>query len=636
MNRGVIKAAVASDLGAGTQYEWLETDGLGGFAMGTVAGPATRRYHSLLCTATTPPTGRMVLINRLEEWIEGEALSTHAYVGAMHPDGHRRLAEFRLDPWPLWVYEVAGRVVERCVIMVAGRSLCLVGWRLVAGTATTVWARPLGSGRDYHALQRRNPAVNLHADVDAGRVRLSPYPGVPAITLQFDRAGVFRAEPDWFCNFDYARERERGLDAVEDLWTPGELGLPLVPGKTTWLVLSTEQGEVDADALVAAERARRAALASAEPGDFRARLRLAADQFVVRRGGGRSIVAGYPWFTDWGRDAFISLGGLGPGDAALERDVLLAFAPRVEAGLIPNRFVDDGDLPEYNSVDAPLWFVLAACRYLRRTGDRATFHTQLLPAARQIFDAFLDESTRYHIGVDDDGLVHAAEPGLQLTWMDAKVGDWVVTPRMGKPVEIQALWVAALEAVAVAVADGEQAWAHELGERAAWARSSFTSAFWDEGRGWLHDVVDGPRRDSTLRPNQLYALGLGRPMLGPTEAERVLSACERELLTKVGLRSRARGDGYRGHYDGDVRMRDGAYHEGTVWPYLLGIWADACQRVRGAVAPELLDGLRAHLDRHGQLAEIFDGDEPHLPRGCPAQAWSVAEALRIARGDFGV
>jgi len=636
-----LPSSVAGNLDSGTRHEWLEADGLGGFAMGTVAGPATRRYHALLCTATRPPTGRMVLINRLEEWIEGEALTTHAYVGAMYPDGVTRLAEFRLDPWPVWVYEVAGRVVERCVLMVEGRALCLVGWRLVAGTATTVWCKPLGSGRDYHALQRRNDTLNLSADVSPGRVRLSPYPGVPTVTLQFDPAAVFRPGPNWFCDFDYARERERGLEATEDLWTPGELGIPLVPGKTSWLVLSTEQGMVDAidpDALAVAERARRAALAATEPDDFRAQLRLAADKFVVRRGSGRSIVAGYPWFTDWGRDAFISLGGLGPHDAALERDVLLSFAPHVQAGLVPNRFVDVGDAAEYNSVDAPLWFVLACCRYLRRSGDWATFETQLLPAVRQIFDAFLDDGTRYHIGVDDDGLLHAAEPGLQLTWMDAKVGDWVVTPRMGKPVEIQALWVAALEAVAVAVGAKDAAWAHELGERAAWARSSFTGAFWDEGRGWLNDVVDGPRRDGTLRPNQLYALGLGAPMIGPSEATRVLIVCERELVTPVGLRSRARGDGYRGRYDGDIGSRDGAYHEGTVWPYLLGIWADACMRVRGAVPTGILDGIRDHLQHRGvgQVAEIFDGDEPHWPRGCPAQAWSVAESLRIARGDVGV
>jgi predicted glycogen debranching enzyme len=239
--------------------------------------------------------------------------------------------------------------------------------------------------------------------------------------------------------------------------------------------------------------------------------------------------------------------------------------------------------------------------------------------------------------MDDDGLILADDPGLQLTWMDAKVGDWVVTPRRGKPVEIQALWVAALEATAILLSEDDPVYAHELTERAAWARSSFAAAFWDDTLGYLYDVIDGPRRDATLRPNQLYALGLCAPLIDGERAERALAACERELLTPVGLRSRARGPGYRGRITGDQTARDGAYHEGTVWPFLLGIYADACMRVRGRLPDNLLAGLRAHLfgPGAGMLCEIFDGDAPHAPRGCPAQAWSVAEALRIARGEVG-
>ena len=358
---------------------------------------------------------------------------------------------------------------------------------------------------------------------------------------------------------------------------------------------------------------------------------MAGDQLVARRGDFRTVMAGFPWFTDWGRDTFISLAGLSRDDAALAGDLLASFAAHIEGGLIPNRFPDDGEAPEYNSVDAPLWYVLACARHAHRGGDR-----RCVQAVRQIIDSYL-AGTRYHIGVDDDGLIHADAPGLQLTWMDAKIGDWVVTPRRGKPVEIQALWVAALEAVARLLAADDPTYAHELTERAAWARSSFAAAFWDDASGWMYDVIDGPRRDSTLRPNQLYALGLCRPLLDGERAERALAACERELLVPVGLRSRARGPGYFGRYSGDPRARDAAYHEGTVWPYLLGIYADACQRVRGRLPEGLLDGLREHAlgVGLGTICEIFDGDAPHAPRGCPSQAWSVAEALRILRGEVG-
>jgi predicted glycogen debranching enzyme len=313
----------------------------------------------------------------------------------------------------------------------------------------------------------------------------------------------------------------------------------------------------------------------------------------------------------------------------------------VRRGLIPCRFADGNGAAEYNSVDAPLWYVVAVGRFAEaleascgraaQVEDPATM-AAVLPAVRAIIDGYL-AGTLLGIGVDDDGLVHAAEPGRQLTWMDAKVGDWVVTPRAGKPVEVQALWVAALEATARLFMADDEDYAHELTERAAWARSSFAVTFWCEERGWLYDVVDGRHKDATLRPNQLYALGLTSPMVDAERAERVLAVCERELVTPVGLRSRGRDEGYRGRADGDVRSRDAAYHQGTVWPYLLGIYADACHRVRGRVPGGLLDGLRAYLhgDGLGNIAEIFDGDAPHRRRGCPAQAWSVAEALRVLR-----
>ncbi|HEX6835623.1 MAG TPA: amylo-alpha-1,6-glucosidase [Polyangia bacterium] len=634
---------LVADLAAGTRREWIETNGLGSFAMGTVAGANTRRYHALLCAATRPPLGRMVLVNRIEELavVDGSPhdLSTSFYPGAVHPEGYRAIVGFRLDPWPTWTLRAGTALIERSLFMPHGRQMTVVLWRLVesAGGASRarLFVKPMISGRDYHALHYENDVLRRDVQLGEGLVTMHPYDGVPAIYLHHN--GLFRARPDWYRRFEYPVELERGLDGHEDLFTPGELQLDLVPDVDAVAIFTVEPpgaspGELRPSELRHDERVRRGALLGGCDGDLERQLRLAAEKFAVRRGEHRTVVAGYPWFTDWGRDTFISLPGLAlsTGWTALARELLMAWARTVQGGLIPNRFPDAGE-PEYTAVDAPLWFVLAARRFLDRADD-ADASALLLAAVRAIVDGFLD-GTRHGIGVDDDGLVHAAAPSLALTWMDARVGDWCVTPRAGKPVEVQALWVAALEATAHLFTADDPEYARELADRAAWARSSFAATFWDEERGWLCDVVDGKRRDATLRPNQLYALGLTTPLVDQERAERVLFVCERELVTPVGLRTRARGDGYHGRITGDQRARDAAYHEGTVWPFLLGIYADACQRVRGSVPSGLLDGLRAHLlgDGLGQLAEIFDGDPPHRARGCPAQAWSVAEALRLLK-----
>jgi predicted glycogen debranching enzyme len=635
-----VPALVASDLQEGSRREWLETNGLGSFAMGTVAGPSTRRYHAILCAATRPPLGRMVLVNRLEEHVvvggEHHDLSASFYPGAVSPDGYRAIIGFRLDPWPTWTLRAGSMVLERSLFMPHGRQMTVVAWRILdaaPGQRARLFVKPMMSGRDYHALHHENGVLNPRSDGGEGLVALHPYPDVPGTYIHHN--GLFVSRPDWWRRFRYPREEERGLDCEEDLFTPGELSFDLVPGTDAVAVFSVEPPEDSPSVreLRAAERLRRAAVAEASDGGrVERRLRAAAEQFIVRRDGDRSVIAGYPWFTDWGRDTFISLPGLAcaTGWPELGRSVLMAWAPHVRDGLIPNRFPDGNGEPEYNSADAPLWYAVAVGRYAASVERDEAVMLRLLPAVRAIVDGYL-AGTRHGIGVDDDGLVHAAAPGLQLTWMDAKIGDWVVTPRPGKPVEIQALWVAALETAAQLFAGVDDDWAHECSERAAWARSSFAARFWCEERGWLYDVVDGLHDDATLRPNQLYALGLCAPLVDGEKAERVLGAVERELLTPVGLRTRARGPGYHARLAGDQRARDAAYHEGTVWPFLLGIYADACQRVRGRVPAGLLDGIRAHLfgDGVGQLAEIFDGEPPHHPRGCPAQAWSVAETLRV-------
>jgi len=630
------------DLAQLARREWLETNGLGGFAMGTVAGANTRRYHALLCVATKPPVGRCVLVNRCEELVQVEGvrheLGTNFYPGAVWPDGWQRLVDFRAEPWPTWTFRCGHVRVERSMFLPHGRQMAILSYRLVEGDRARLFVRPLVSGRDYHALHRENDVLRAQADVGEGLVVLRPYEPWPTLYVHHD--GVYTHRPDWYRRFQYPVEEERGLDFEEDLFSPGELAFDLSRDGHAVVAFSTEGPEVpDVAALRAGELLRRRTLSQSVRDDaWVARLTVAASQFVAARGGHRTVIAGYPWFTDWGRDTFVALPGLAlaTGWHDLARELLLAFAPHLRDGLLPNRFPDEGEAPEYNSVDAPLWYVLAVCRYARTGHDRACVHETLLPSVRAILDAYL-RGTRFGIGVDDDGLIHAEARGLQLTWMDAKVGDWVVTPRAGKPVEIQALWVAALEATARLCGSGDATYAHELVERAAWARSSFAASFFSEEHGWLYDVVDGQRRDATLRPNQLWALGLCEPLVDRARAERALAACERELLTRVGLRTRARDAGYRGTMSGDQRARDGAYHQGTVWPYLLGAYADACVRVRGHLHPGLLDGLRAWLadDGVGQLPECFDGDPPHAARGCPAQAWSVAEALRIAAGLVG-
>lgn len=633
----VVPGEVASHLREGTRREWLETNGLGSFAMGTVAGPSTRRYHAILCAATRPPVGRMVLVNRLEETavVDGSPyeLSASYFPGTVHPEGYRAILGFRLDPWPTWTLRAGGAVIERSIFMPHGRQMTIVSWRLVESPGVArarLFVKPMISGRDYHALHHENEILSRDVESGEGLVTLRPYRDVPAVYLHHN--GLFVAKPDWYRRFEYPVERERGLDFEEDLFTPGELQLDLVAGTDAIAIFSVEPlTEVLRPAeLRHEEHVRRVALLGGCNSDVERQLRLSAEKVIVRRGEHRSVVAGYPWFTDWCRDTFISFRGLAlaTGWTALGRELLLAWAPLVRDGLLPNRFVDGG-APEYTCVDGPLWYVLAARWWAERAGDAATL-ARILPAVRAIIDGFID-GTMHDIGVDDDGLVHARARGLALTWMDAKVGDHVVTPRQGKPVEVQALWVAALEAAARLFADDDEDYARALSDRAAWARSSFSAAFWDEAHGWLYDVVDGAHKDATLRPNQLYALSLTTPLIDAARAERVLSVCERELVTPLGLRTRARDEGYRGRIHGDQATRDAAYHEGTVWPFLLGVYADACQRVRGRVAPGLLDGLRAHLsgDGLGNVAEIFDGDPPHHARGCPAQAWSVAEALRI-------
>jgi predicted glycogen debranching enzyme len=637
-------------MGDARTREWLEADGLGGFASGTVSGVRTRRYHALLLTAKTPPTDRVVLVNGFDAFVETSAgrfaISSQAYgPDVTHPDGAGRIERFDLEPWPRWTFALEdGTRVAQEVLVGKDASAVAVSWSLLAGAGPVrLSVRPFLSGRDYHSLHHENPAFRFESEPGTdGFLRFRPYPDVPAIGARSN--GAYVHGPDWYRNFLYAEERARGLDFSEDLAAPGTFEFDLSRGEAALLfaaegheaALGTGSAVAALESLRCAERARRSRLAG--------RLDRAADAYLVRRGRGRTIVAGYPWFTDWGRDTFISLRGLclTTGRLAEAGQILLEWAGAVSEGMLPNLFPDSGSLPEYNSVDASLWYVVAVHEYLEAVGAAG----QRLPVAdlrrlRDAVEAILSgyaAGTRYGIRADEDGLLAAGEPGVQLTWMDAKVGDWVVTPRIGKPVEVQALWLNALRIARSFAAR----WA-SLHDRAA---AAFSQRFWNEEGGFLYDVVDPDHRpgsaDATFRPNQIFAVGgLPFPVLEGERARRVVDAVEARLWTPLGLRTLpADHPDYRGRYEGGVRERDGAYHQGTVWPFLAGAFVDAWVRVRGGSAAarreareRFLSPLLSHLDEAGlgHVSEIADGDAPHTPRGCPFQAWSVGELLRLDR-----
>jgi predicted glycogen debranching enzyme len=487
--------------------------------------------------------------------------------------------------------------------------------------------RPLFAFRYYHTTPHENGAIRRDLDIQPGRVKYSPYQGCPDLYLAHTPAEA-RPTGDWYRDFEYTIEQERGLDFAEDLFNPLSLTFDLKGERGATLIASTEPRDASAaEALRAREIARRQQVLQSTASDdplVRALVR-AADQFIVRRGEESTVIAGYHWFSDWGRDTMIALPGLtlvtGRYDEA--RKILLAFAASVDRGMLPNRFPDAGEVPEYNTVDATLWFFEAVRAYVAHTGDVEFVRSKLYDVLADIV-AWHERGTRYGIRIDVDGLLLAGEPGVQLTWMDSKIGDWVVTPRHGKPVEIQALWYNALRVMAALGSNPHYA---ELADR---AQESFARQFWNESAGCLYDVVNGDARDSAIRPNQIFAVSLFHSVLPDAMARKVVDAVERHLLTPYGLRSLAPSDpAYRGRYEGDGRSRDSAYHQGTVWPWLMGPFVTAYTKVHGQ-APQWAEAFRRYVDEEGmgQVPEVFDGDAPHRPGGCMAQAWSVAELLR--------
>jgi predicted glycogen debranching enzyme len=638
---------VASTARIAADAEYLEADGLGGFASGMARGPRRRRYHGLLLVARQPPVDRVMLVQGCDAWFEHDGqrtlLTTQRYAPGVESEGDHHLAWFERDPWPTWTFRLPDgtTIAQELAVLHEAPTVCL-RWRLVAGAPGRIVVRPFFSGRDIHALHHANDVLQMEADIDGAVVRWQPYAGMPVIRSWANAS--YRHAPEWYRQFELREEQARGFDAIEDLASPGEVTWTLaLEHPAVWMLAAegvpgnlppTDGAPAERiPLLLRAEQHRREQL-----GDG---LERAADAYVVRRGTGKSLIAGYPWFTDWGRDTFIALRGICLATGRLDdaREILLAWAGAVSQGMLPNRFVDEGGEPEFNAVDASLWYVIAAYEWQQamRRAER-----ELGPADRQLIDAAVKAilegyraGTRFGIKSDTDGLLKAGIPGVQLTWMDARVGDWVVTPRIGKPVEVQALWINALRI-------GGRAWTRLRLQ----AEASFEARFWNEATGGLFDVVDADHvagaNDGSIRPNQLFAVGgLPWPLLTGERARRVVDLVERELWTPLGPRSLAPGSpGYERHYRGSPVERDGAYHQGTVWPWLAGPFVEAWlrtrprgPRARAEARARFVAPLLAHLESAGlgHVSEVADAEMPFTPGGCPFQAWSVGELLRIDR-----
>jgi predicted glycogen debranching enzyme len=658
---------VCGNLAAAESREWLVTNGIGGFASGTIATAMTRRYHGLLIAALQPPLGRNHLVAVLDEIVRFGAatyvLATHRWAsGAVDPQGFLYLESFRLEGTiPVWTYSLADALLEKRVWMVQGENTTFIHYTLArASGPLEIDLKALVNYRDFHSLTHAGDWHMKIATVEHG-VMVLPFDGATPFYLKSAKASC---EPrhEWYRDCYLPRESERGLDDREDHLFAALFHAKLNPGESFSIVATTEATSwLDGEAsrpqsanhqanLLNAWQVQNEKSAAGAPAWLR-QLVLAADQFIVKRSlprepDGRSVIAGYHWFGDWGRDTMIALPGLAlaTGRAEVAKQILLAFAHYVDGGMLPNNFPDAGGKPEYNTVDAALWYFEAVRQYFDAAKDTVTLQ-KLFPVLASMIDAHV-AGTRYNIHADSaDGLLYAGGPGIQLTWMDVKIGDWVITPRTGKPVEINALWINALETMAQFAALLNKS-PDNYTRLSAQAKNSFQK-FWNAERNCCFDVIDVPGsaknggKDATLRPNQILAVSLPSSPLGKDQQKAVVDICAQRLLTCYGLRSLAVGEpGYQGHYGGDQRTRDAAYHQGTVWGWLLGPFAVAHLRVYGERSAALrhLEPLGSNIAAYGlgTLAEIFDGDPPHAPRGCIAQAWTVAEILRawseISRG----
>ncbi|MEI6564245.1 MAG: amylo-alpha-1,6-glucosidase [bacterium] len=652
----IISKETCQTLDAALRHEWLETNGIGGYASSTILNCNTRKYHGLLVAGLDRPAGRFTLLSKFEDFIVTAAreipLSCNQYPGVMHPDGHFQLSEFRMEEGPVFVYEAPGIKLRKRILMRQGENTVLLEYHLEhAETPVTLRLLPMFAFRRHHELKHEDTCIRKVTLPVPGGFSLHPYEGLPTIFIQTNPPPAFREQPDWYRNLEYLMEAERGYDYHEDCFCPGRLEVSLPVGGSV-IISASLQSQQNLPALWAAETTNRQTLAHAaqeaagENGtDDIARplpaLILSGTHFPIRTPGvGRAtIIAGYPWFDDWGRDTLISLPGLTfySGRAKLGSEILVSLAPHERDGLIPNCFAADPKHHAYNSVDASLWFFWAIQQMLACTGDYKTVHDALWPVMKRIVNRFM-VGTHFDVFMTTEGLLHAGNRQTQLTWMDATSRGDPVTPRHGFAVELNALWYNALvfcESLAQTFEENLP-WHNDL---TRWLRTAFTDTFWLEESGALADSVADGIRDKSIRPNQIFAVSLPYSPLDEIQCERIVATVRRDLFTPFGLRTLSpRDPAYRGRYEGDQPTRDAAYHQGTVWPWLLGHYGEAVLKTSAsprAAARELVHALQPLLDYSLagpgliNVPEIFDGDPPQRPNGCPAQAWSSAELIRL-------
>jgi len=670
---------ICCNLDSAESREWLVTNGIGGYASGTIAGLLTRRYHGLLVAALKPPLARTLMLAKLDETAvyadRHYPLYTNRWAdSAIEPHGYNFIESFYLEETtPVWRFALGDAILSKRIWMQQGANTTYIQYHLHrASKPVSLAVKALVNYRDYHHTTRAGDwPVSLETLTEG--VCVTAFDGAAPLYLLTDAAAEaqFRVSAplyNWYYGFDLAAEKRRGLEYCEDHLHAATFHLTIAPGNSVTLIASTEKNpELNGAKALEMRRTYNGQLLqnfspAGESPDWIDRLVLAADQFIVNRPlpeepEGKTIIAGYPWFSDWGRDTTIALPGLTicTGRWEIARSILRTFARYVDRGMLPNRFPDAGGAPEYNTADATLWYFEAIRAYCDCTGDDELL-TELWPKLCEILDWHF-RGTRYNIRVDpDDGLVYAGETGVQLTWMDAKIGDWVVTPRIGKPIELSALWYNALQAMAsFARRLGKS---HQEYDRLGDRTSAGFTRFWNDSTSYCYDVLDGPNgNDNSLRPNQIFAVSLpldsipprsassllpgmrGKetprytPLLTPIQRRDVVDACAEGLLTSHGLRSLSpEHPQYCGVYAGDQLQRDRAYHQGTVWGWLMGPFVLAHLHVYKdpAQAREFLAPMVHHIKSGGvgSLSEIFEGDAPHSPRGCTAQAWTVAEVLR--------
>lgn len=633
-----LDSAQCRHLEISSRREWLLTNGIGGYAMGTASGINTRRYHGHLIAAIRPPADRMLLLSGIEATAQSSGpmlgLCSNQYPGTIHPEGYQYLEQFEVGEYARWLYKGSGMVVEKRLALHPGKNACTITYRNEGDGPIQVTLRPLVSHKPHHENFHESPTYPQALAFPKGMTLVEQdgieltllHPGAQRIPVQ-----------GWYYRFEHAREIERGLNPRDDLYCPCELRYELLPGEEAVLVASSE-GTVEPYCF--------GPIGDSPTYRLTPVLQDAAKRFLVKSHGRETIIAGYPWFTDWGRDTMIALPGLclATDQTDSARNILQAFAKNMHQGLIPNRFLEDGNGAEYNTVDATLWFGNAVYLTLKKQWDD-DFAIAMAQALESAVDWHL-KGTLFGIKVDPaDGLLTQGAEGVQLTWMDAKVGDWVVTPRHGKPVEVNGLWINLLRALewlgqtfAEKALSSMQQPSNFYGDLAAKAEENFEKKFWFRSRGFYLDTADPD--DASLRPNQLIPMALPFPAAKGAHAKEALEVISRHLLTAHGIRTLGPEEsGYRGMYKGPLPELDASYHQGTVWPWLLGPYVTALVRLTGdrQEAKRVLKGAKAMLSEYGMggIAEVYDGDEPQTPGGCPWQAWSIAEILRAWTEDLG-